>query len=135
RLRAGRDDEIIVRQTLAAGETDLIAVQINRFGVCPNRLGVFLRAEDFPNRCGDIRRRKRGRRHLIQKRLENMVVVLIDERDAELGVPKRRRGVDTAKAAPEDDQVLPSRTTLIRLMCMPPASPKRPPAGGKPGAG
>ncbi len=48
-----------------------------------NHRDILLRSEDTTDRCGNIRRRKACRRNLIEQRLEQMIIVPIDQADFE----------------------------------------------------
>jgi hypothetical protein len=63
-------------------------------------------AEDPANERADVRGRQRGRRHLIQQRLEEVMVAPIEERDANAAPAREHaRGGEPAKSAHDDEQV------------------------------
>jgi hypothetical protein len=68
---------------------------------------VLLAAQHPPDRRCDVARRQRRRSDLIQQRLEQMVIVAVEERDTDRGIGERPRRVETAEAAAEDDDVDP----------------------------
>ena len=65
---------------------------------------VALPAEDAADRRGDVRGRQTGGRHLVEQRLEQMVVVAIDDGHLEAGVgqPLGRRQAREAGADDDD---------------------------------
>src|SRR4029079_6399701 len=77
--RSGRDDQRVVGDRAAVGQVDLAL-----YGIEPDRLAqqhrrVAAAAEDAAQRLGDVARRDRARRDLVQQRLEDVVVAPIDE--------------------------------------------------------
>ena len=66
---------------------------------------VLLVAQHPPDRRGDVARRQRRRRDLVQQRLEEMVVVAVDQRDADRRARERPRRVEAAEAAADDHDV------------------------------
>src|ERR1700751_706077 len=61
-------------------------------------------------RPGDVSRRQTGRRDLIQQRLKQIVVALVDQGDPAARVAQRPRCSDAAKTAANDDH---ARNALI----------------------
>src|SRR6185436_7785884 len=53
-------------------------------------------------RCGDLPRRKRSRRHLVQQRLEQMEIPPVDQSDVDRSAAQRLRGVQSAESAPKN---------------------------------
>ena len=74
-----------------------LAAGSNAGGVREQHLDVPLPPQDPADRRGDVARRQRRRRDLIQQRLEHMVVASIDERDLRPAPPQRPRRIQTAE--------------------------------------
>src|SRR5690606_9521136 len=68
---------------------------------------VLLPAKNAPNRPGDVRWRQRRGRHLVQKRLEKMMILLVDQQDASVCVLQGPRRTETAEPAADDDDPWP----------------------------
>ena len=51
--------------------------------------------------------RERGRRHLVEQRLEQVVVAPVDDGDVDVGALQLLDGGDAAKAAADDDDAMP----------------------------
>ena len=74
-----------------------------RFG--QQHADVFLMAKHPTNWRCDIARRQGRRGDLIQQRLKQMVVVPIEERDADRRAVQRAGRIEPAKAAADDDDM------------------------------
>ena len=108
--RAGRDNQIIEGEDVAV-DRQLARHRIDRAYISQQHTDIFLMTQHPANRRRDVAWRQRCRRHLIQQRLEEMVVVAIDQRDANRRVPERARGVEAAEPAADDDDVRNSHGT------------------------
>ena len=62
-------------------------------------------AQDGADGLGDLRRRQAGRRHLVEQRLEEMVVAPVDHGDVGIGAGEAMRGAQAAEAGADDDDV------------------------------
>jgi hypothetical protein len=62
-------------------------------------------AQDGADGLGDLRRRQTGRGHLIEQRLEEMVVALVDHGDVGIGAGQVVRGAQAAETGADDDDV------------------------------
>jgi hypothetical protein len=72
---------------------------------CQEDADIFLVPQNPPNRRGDVARRQRRRRDLVQQRLKQMIVVTIEQRDAYRRVGERACGVESAKTAADNHHV------------------------------
>src|SRR5262249_46174405 len=81
-------------------DASLIAVEPGH--LAEDHRGVALSSEDAANRGGDLPRAQDRRRHLIQQRLEQMMVLTIDQDDVDLGLPEGLRGGEATEASPHD---------------------------------
>ncbi len=77
---AGSNDEIVITQ-LEAVKLDGAALKIEALHLAQQHLHVFMLAQDLANGRGNLRRRNPGRRHLIEQRLEGVMIAAIDQRD------------------------------------------------------
>jgi hypothetical protein len=66
---------------------------------------VALAPEQMADRRGDVARRQCGRRHLIQQRLEEVMIRPVNNRDADGRVPQGARSGQAPKTAAHDDHV------------------------------
>ena len=63
--------------------------------------------EEIAQRMPDGVRLEQARRHLVQERLEGVVVVLVDQHDVDVGLLQLPCGADTREAAAEDQDARP----------------------------
>jgi hypothetical protein len=78
-LRPGRGDQVIV--TLRCAEACLDLARRDTDHLVEEHCGVLLMPQDDPDRLGDIGRRQCGGRDLVQKRLEQVIIVAVDHGD------------------------------------------------------
>ena len=71
-----------------------------------------LAAQHPADRRGDVARRQAGRGHLIQQRLEDVVVVAVDQRHAHRRAPERLGGNQPAEAAADDHDMRGAALTI-----------------------
>jgi hypothetical protein len=102
--RAGGEDQGIVGE-LTVLEKDSPAGQVHPFGLRQEDRHVSRIAQDRADRARDVRRRQPRRGHLVEERLEQVMVSAVHDGDANgmAGQPARR--VQTAEAAPDDHDV------------------------------
>ena len=81
-LGAGRDDEIVERNAAAFGD-DFLGGDIDTRHLRQDHARVLLPTKNAANRRSDIGRRQARGRDLIEQRLEQMIVVPIDDDDVE----------------------------------------------------
>jgi hypothetical protein len=68
-----------------------------------NDVDIACVAHDGADRRGDVRRRQARGGDLVKQRLEQMVIVLVDEGDVEWRIRQRRGGGKSAKSGAEND--------------------------------
>jgi hypothetical protein len=102
---ARRDDQEVVPHFAAVGAHDHPARWIDRRNLGEQHLHVALAAQHPADGRGDVAGRQTGRRHLIQERLEQMMIAAIDECNAYVAPPERLRSVQTAETTSDDDDV------------------------------
>ena len=81
-LRAGGDNQIVEGDAAPLGDHGL-ALDVDAADLRQDDIDVVSVAENAADRRRDVRRRQACGRHLVKQRLEQMVVVLIDQRDVE----------------------------------------------------
>ena len=84
---------------------------VREFNVDAGDLGqhhveILLLDGELPDRCGDLGRCENGSRHLIEQRLENVVVASVDQNDLGVAVPERVRRREPGKASTDDHHAL-----------------------------
>ena len=98
----GQDEEV-VRQ-LPVAEDQALAAKVDPGGVGQEDGRVALPAQDVAQGRGDVRRGEAGGGDLVQERLEDVMVVAVDERDLDGRAPQRaRRGKAGETPADDDD--------------------------------
>ena len=106
--RAGRDDQVVVRHLVAARpalEDHATGRDVDGLHVGQQDTHVLLMAQHPADRRRDVAGRQRGRGHLIQQRLEQVVVVAV-ESVTRTGAPASARAAcETAEAAADDHHV------------------------------
>src|SRR5262249_32715360 len=101
---ARRDDQIVVRDGIAIRQ-DEMSWGINRSHFGQKHLDVFLMTKNPADWRRDVSRRQRGGRYLVEQRLEDVVVVTIEQGDANRSSLQGARGVKPAKPASNDHNV------------------------------
>ena len=100
--RAGRDHQIVVRQVAGIGVNALLR-GIDAADIGHQHGGVFLRLQDMADRPGDIGRRQRRGRDLIEQRLKAVMVLAVDHGDVGIGAPQRLDSLEAAETAADND--------------------------------
>ena len=104
---AGRDDQRVVGDRPAVRQDDLAPV-----GIEPDRLAeehgrVPVAAQDRAQRLGDVARRERPGRDLVEQGLEQVMVQPVDEGDLDLGRPTQLAGrVQAGEPTADDDDAV-----------------------------
>ena len=101
-LDAGREDEIVVRYVTSAQMNDaLVGVDARYF--IKKDLDVLLTTEDGTQRAGDFIRGEQPRRNLVEHRAKEMIVPLIDQRDAHWSATQSAGCGEPSEAATDND--------------------------------
>ena len=91
-IRMGRtrrhDQRVVIDR--AVGQDDALRRDVHAGGLGQHHGHVRLVAEDPSDRRGDVGRAQRGRRHLVEERLEQVVVRPVNDRDPHRGAPELR---------------------------------------------
>jgi hypothetical protein len=98
--RPGRDDESVIGDNLVTRQNDVAGVGINRRDFAEHDFDARIAPQHLADRFGDVGRRERGSRHLIEKRLEQMIIPAIDEGRGNARLAELRATSMPAKPAP-----------------------------------
>ena len=96
--RAGGEHEAVVSETVARSEQDAFPRMIDAIDLIANNAGRAMALEKLANRLGDVGRRQRRSRHLIEQRHEQIVVVAIDDSHPDRLAADRPRAGKAAEA-------------------------------------
>ena len=99
---AGRDHQIIVRHIAEIGVQQLLLRSTPRTSSI-STVTFCCVAQDMPDRPGHVRRRQRRGRHLIEQRLEAMMVLPVDDGDVGRRAAQRLGSFQPAEAGADDD--------------------------------
>jgi hypothetical protein len=102
-LRASGDNEGVVGKDAAVAEDDCFVAGVEIHGFTKKDIDILLMTEDSAEWRGNLARGKRAGGDLIEERLEEVEVALINEGDGSVGALESLRGNESAKAAAEDD--------------------------------
>ena len=105
-LRTCGNDEGVVRKLRGVTEKDAFVNWIDVHGFAEKDLGVSLAAEDGAERSGDFAGRQRAGGDLIEERLEEVEIALVDEGDLSVGAFKGVRGDEARETAAENDDLM-----------------------------
>ena len=100
--RACSDHEKVVVQRPVRCDDSLVR-DVDALRFAEDHLRIFLIAQNVTQRLRDVRGRERRRRHLIQQRLEEMMILAIQKREPHIRFLQSFRGLQPAKAAADDD--------------------------------
>jgi hypothetical protein len=103
RARAGRHHEVIAGERLTVSRRHRAGRRIDRGdGELLDHDGR-VAVEDPAQRPGDVGHRQLGRGHLVQQRLELVVVVAVEQRDRHVVLGELPGAADAGEATPDDD--------------------------------
>ena len=112
---AGGEDEAVVAEASDALDLELPGREVGADHPSHHHVDVLLALEDAPRRVGDVVGVEPGRGHLVEQRLEQVVVVRVDEHDVDRRLRQRLGGGEAAEARSHDhDPVTAHRVTLGR---------------------
>ena len=100
--RAGREDEIIVRDPRAFGQDDLTACRVHVHDLAQPHLCVRLLPEDSADGARDVGWREGRRGDLVEQGLKEVEVPSIDEREPDGRLPECSGAVQASEAAADD---------------------------------
>ena len=103
--RSGGDDQIVVRHGLFGSFHDAtVEIECNNFR--HEHFNVFVRAENGADGRSDLCRGKSGGCDLIKKRLEQMIILPIQQRRMHAGGAEPARHLHASEAGANDDDML-----------------------------
>ena len=105
--RAGRDDERVVRERLAVGESDLAGHRVDVDGLTQEDARVRLVAKDVAERLGDLGRREGSGRDLVEQRREDVVVPTVEQDDVHVRAAESLGRIEAAEAPAHDEHAMP----------------------------
>jgi hypothetical protein len=105
-VRRPAADRQVVERHAGVGPAHLPVLQVDLLDLPEHDVHVLLAAEDPADRERDVRRGQRGRRHLVQQRLEQVVVVLVDEDHVDRAAVQLLHQVDPGEPGTDHDQTL-----------------------------
>lgn len=86
---AGGQQQHVVAERVAIGEHHFATGWSNFGHIAKQHFDIALLAQDVAQRRGDIRCRQAGGGDLIQQRLEQVMVLAVDQGDADAGIVER----------------------------------------------
>ena len=108
--RARGDDQRVVaepeRLAVRAGGVHGARVEVEAADLGEQHAGVVLPAQDAAQRRRDLGLGEDARRHLVEQRLEQVVVGAVDQRDLDRRAAQRARGGQAAEAAADDQDAV-----------------------------
>ena len=102
--RARRDDQDVIIEA-AVGQQEPLAGDIHAGGLGQHDGDVRLMPEDPPDRRGDVGGAERGRGHLVEQGLEQVVVRPVHDRDPHRRTSQPAHGGQAAESAADDHDV------------------------------
>ena len=102
--RAAGHNQIVVRE-LAVGQYQALPLAIDAVDLRQQYLGIGLMPQNPSNRGGNVARRQRCHRHLIQQRLEDVMVAAIDDGQPDAGVAQGAGGIQATESTADDDDM------------------------------
>jgi hypothetical protein len=107
-LRAGREQQIVVLELAAVGH-DRAAVDIDALGLGLQHADIAHMREQAADRDRDIRGAERRHRDLVQQRLEQMMILAIEQRHSHAGHVAQPLGrIDARETRADDEDLLHS---------------------------
>ena len=108
-LGAGGDDQIVVPELDPVRQVHPPPGKIDPADLVQQDLDVCVMAEDPADRIGDVGRGQPSQRHLIEQRLEEVIVQAIDHRHRDVGPPEGPRGGEAPEPRTNDDHLRSAR--------------------------
>ncbi|KAG1270542.1 hypothetical protein G6F66_013790 [Rhizopus arrhizus] len=101
---AGGQQQAVVVQHAAIGHADLPGLLVDGHHFAEADFHIALVAKDMAQRCRDIRSGQAGGGHLVQQRLEQVMVAAVDQGDAYALAGQGAGGPETGKTTADNDQ-------------------------------
>ena len=102
----GGHDQVVVGQGRIHANATVRVRHVNRARLAQQHFDIVVLGKNLANRRGNFRRRDSGGRHLVQQRLEGVVIRAVHHGDVERKTRQLLRGVQAAKAAADDHDLL-----------------------------
>ena len=103
---AGGENEEVVLEQRAGLELYAPPVEIEADGLIHEDFDVLIFADDGADGLRDLGRREHGEGDLIEKRLEGVMILAIDEGNVDGKLCETHRGVDSGEASSDDHDAL-----------------------------
>jgi hypothetical protein len=100
---ARREDQVVERQRRAVGEPNGAAVHVDARDFAQTDVHVRVAGQDAADGFGDVGRRKRRGRHLVEQWREQVVVAAVDDDDPRTTPAEFHRRSEAAEAAAHHD--------------------------------
>ena len=107
--RAGRQHQRIEVDGRTVIEPDPSRVFVDGLDGSEQRRDVPALAQEMPDRPGDLRRRERRGRDLIEKRLKQVMIAAVDEGDADRRPGEPMNGFEPAESGADHDHMMRAR--------------------------
>ncbi len=101
--RARRQEEVVVRDRPGVADEHLACDLVDAGDLAEDDRHVRIFAEQRADRRGDIGRRERGGRDLVEQRLKEVMVGAIDQHQVDVILHEMMCGLEAAEAAADDD--------------------------------
>jgi len=105
-------DQVIVGYPAVRGGNNLM-LKVNARHLGHLEAEILLPAKDAPHRLGDLFGIQVGRRYLIEQRLEEVVIVPVDQGDIHGSPAQHLRSLQPAETGPDNDNPRPAAGTHI----------------------
>jgi hypothetical protein len=105
-LGAGGDDEGVVGKCVTVGQEDFFGLWIDVNGFAEENFDIFLAAEDGADRRGDFGGRKRASGDLVEERLEEVEIALVEKGDVHVGALESLGGDQTRETSTQDEDAV-----------------------------
>jgi hypothetical protein len=116
----GRHDQVVVTGIRAVGEHHPVICRIDRLHFAEEHLGIGLVSQYRADRGRDVAGVQRGCRHLVEHRLEEVVIPAVDQGYANGRALEGLRRIQAGEATPQDQDVgLPRIFALFTVHCSP----------------
>ena len=104
--RAGREHERVVANRRAVIEVELTSLLVDGLDGRQQGRDIPAPAQELPDRPGDLRRGERRSRGLIEKRLKQVMIATIDDRDANRRSREPVNGLESAEPGADHDRMM-----------------------------
>ncbi len=110
---AGREHEVVVVESRAAAQHHLPSNHVDADHLIHQDFSVVVMAQDGADGLGDVGRRQHRERHLIEKRLKEVMIAAVDQGHVDGQVREALGRVEAGKASADDDHAGTARRLLV----------------------